>query len=152
MNGSSDRRGVVSSSSGVNRSVSVMAAGLTSPPSLWRAFTGYGLWALCFTVLYAGHALGCVYGYGVAASSSGAFAATATTTGLFWLLTAIWMFFVLWLMVLFKRNRATFAAPEAQASRRSARFMVVLTFVADLSAVAITVISGLPVLLTPVCA
>lgn len=149
-----------------------------SPPTLWRAFAGFGLWAVCFTVLYTAHALVCTW----ITSPSGDLNTLLTQTGrVTWILVAIWMFFVLWLVVLTLRSGArvrvvrrqrlasldktqsgdTPAAdfrlqnPEsdgwAQAQRRSLWFMVRLTFVVDISSVVITVISGLPVILTPAC-
>src|SRR5690554_1347307 len=66
-----------------------------SPPTLWRAFTGFGLWAVCFTVLYTAHALACTW----IMSPSGDVNALLTQTGrVTWLLVAIWVFFVLWLV------------------------------------------------------
>lgn len=149
-----------------------------SPPTLWRAFAGFGLWAICFTVLYTAHALACTWITG----PSGDVNALLTQTGrVTWLLVAIWMFFVLWLIVLSLRSGVRVLAvrrlmlanlgetqsgdtpaadfrlqnPESggstQVQRRSLWFMVRLTFVVDISSVVITVISGFPVILTPAC-
>lgn len=149
-----------------------------SPPTLWRAFAGFGLWAICFTVLYTAHALACTW----ITSHSGDVNALLTQTGrVTWLLVAIWVFFVLWLIVLTLRSGARVRAvkrqmseslegtqrgdtpaadfrlqnPEsdgwAQAQRRSLWFMVRLTFIVDITSVVITVISGFPVVLTPAC-
>lgn len=145
---------------------------LTVPPSLWRAFTGYGLWAVCFTALYTGHALGCAW---ISAASG---RVLASPVGLTAGLAMIWMFFILWLLVLTVRSglwlRAISAAQNGRQHaskdlidrcfqyaphssvwpplwRRSARFMVVLTLIADASALAVTVVSGLPVVMTPAC-
>ena len=149
-----------------------------SPPTLWRAFAGFGLWAVCFTVLYTGHALACTW---VARSSGSVGGLFGRVDGVTWLLVVIWLFFVLWLVVLTLRSGLRARAVRhqvgnrvehchesdatndecrlqnphsrgwVQVQRRSLRFMVNLTFVVDITAVVITVISGLPVILTPAC-
>lgn len=148
------------------------------PPTLWRAFAGFGLWAVCFTVLYTGHALACTW----FVPRTGELNELQTmTASVVWLLVAIWVFFLLWLVVLTLRsgakawrvgrqphNSSEGSSPEqtsvdefrlqnpdsagwTQVHRRSLSFMVKLTFVVDVSSVVITVISGLPVILTPAC-
>lgn len=149
-----------------------------SPPTLWRAFAGFGLWAVCFTVLYTGHALACTW---VASSSGRVGELFGMADGITWLLVVLWLFFVLWLLVLTLRSGSRVRAvrqqvashvehrsddnaayddcrlqnPDSrgwvQVQRRSLRFMVNLTFAADITAVVVTVISGLPVILTPAC-
>lgn len=149
-----------------------------SPPTLWRAFAGFGLWAVGFTVLYTGHALACTW---VATPSGGVGELFGMAGGVTWLLVGIWLFFLLWLGVLTLRSglrartvrhqvakrvehRRDGDAPcddfrlqnpdssgWVQAQRRSLRFMVNLTFAVDMTAVVITVVSGLPIVLTPAC-
>lgn len=149
-----------------------------STPTLWRAFAGFGLWAVCFTVLYTVHALACTW---VASSSGSVGELFGGTEGVTWLLVVFWLFFVLWLVVLTLRSglraRAVRHQVESrvehrrdgdatngdcrlqnpnskgwlQVQRRSLRFMVNLTFVVDITAVVITVINGLPIILTPAC-
>lgn len=157
------------------------AAGLISkidvrPPTLWRAFASLGIWAVCFTVLYTGHALACT----MIAESTGTVLPLGSRGSVTGLLVAIWLFFLLWLSALalrsvararavqrqthYKEGGAPVATPAADyvlqdpasagwvnVYRRSLRFMVMLTLVTDLSSVVITVISGLPIILTPAC-
>lgn len=117
-----------------------------APPSLWRAFTGYGLWAVCFTVLYTGHALGCMWVPG--SSRFGTPTSTAMVTGV---LAAIWMGFVTFQLLLTARSGIKLRAVRTEVQDRTRRFMVALTFIADSSAVAVTVISGLPIIMTQAC-
>lgn len=149
-----------------------------SPPTLWRAFAGFGLWAVAFTVLYTGHALACTWISFSRDSGEALWAGPGAVTGL---LAALWAIFVFWLVVLSLRSGAhvrrvnhyvrkrglqnrehgraagdfRLQDPDSAgwmiARRRSLRFMVVLTFAVDVASVIITVISGLPIIFTPAC-
>lgn len=118
----------------------------TASPSLWRAITGYVLWAVCFTALYTGHALGCTW---VAdASGVGTPIQTGMVTGV---LVGIWIGFVTVQLVLTVSSGTRLRAVRTDVPDRIQRFMVALTFIADGSAVAVTIISGLPIILTQAC-
>lgn len=123
-------------------------------PTLWRAFAGFGLWAVCFTVLYTVHALGCTWF--VTPTSDEIFLSPAMTGAVVWLLIIIWIFFILLLLVLTWRSAIRFRVMSRQpycgtTGRMSRRFMLILTFVSDSTAVVITATSGLPIIMTPVC-
>lgn len=118
-------------------------------PTLWRAFASYGIWAVCFTTLYVVHALGCTW-MGAAGGDPGKGA--GSDVGLVWLLALIWALFVGWLILLTVQSTfRTRAVMNGSPTGRGGRFMVVLTLITDASAVVITVVSGLPIVLTPVC-
>lgn len=151
------------------------------PPTLWRAFAGFGIWAVCFTVLYTGHALGCTLF--VAPSGDAMTYSPVVMNRLTWLLAGTWMVFVCWLAYMSLRSAVRVRSVDQHLRKkrtvsdaeglmlngdgkkrsvgtstwnlvrcRSLRFMVILTFVADASSVVITVTVGLPIVLTPVCA
>lgn len=116
------------------------------PPSLWRAFAGYGLWAICFTVLYTGHALSCTW-----ISSSGNENLALLPVHVSGALTGVWVFFIVWIVLLTIRSGRWVRDTRANARRRSLRFMVALTLIADASAGVAIIITGLPIILTRAC-
>lgn len=116
-----------------------------APPTLWRAFAGYGVWAVCFTVLYSGHALGCLW---ILTFSNGS--PSVSPSGVNAVLTGIWLFFVFYVLVLTVRSGIR-ARNGRAALQCGSRFMVMLTFIADASSAVVTVITGLPIILTPAC-
>lgn len=124
-----------------------MAAGDPARPSgLWRAFAGYGLWAVCFTVLYAVHALACTWMF--TANLGGQWLSISTITGI---LFGIWAAFLFCLLVMTGRSGARVRVVRADARPCVLNFMVLLTFIADASAVVVTFISGLPVIFSNTC-
>lgn len=119
---------------------------MITPPTLWRAFTGYGMWAVCFTILYTGHALGCTWM--VTSSHGSPSVSPSTVTGV---LAGIWLVFIFYMLAMTVRSGIRARQVRAAVQGRSLRFMVVLTFIADASAVVVIVISGLPIVLTGAC-
>lgn len=120
---------------------------MTRSRALWRAFLGFGLWAICFTLLYVVHALGCTW-LGLPAGDAMATVAPISSKPIMWLLATLWAAFVFWLVVLTVRSGARVCAARDQQHRQ---WMLRLTFISDIVAVVVTLISGLPVILTPVC-
>ncbi|NYT43223.1 hypothetical protein [Pollutimonas thiosulfatoxidans] len=120
-------------------------------PTLWRALAGYSLWAVCLTILYAAHALGCRYAE--AAGSVAMLHAPAMGGLISWALAVVWLVFIagnVWLaMQSWKRwhGAGNQQDPTTVATSRLARVTVAL----DVSAVAATLVTGLPILLVPAC-
>ncbi|WP_442594052.1 hypothetical protein ACSBPU_21450 [Parapusillimonas sp. JC17] len=112
-------------------------------PSLSRLFAGFVVWALAFVVLYAGHALACLY---VSPDTSGADIAR-------WTLIMLWLAHVLLLARMSWRSLAALAPAHADAdeARANARFMWHVTFMLDVFACAATIVTGLPLAWVKVC-
>lgn len=113
------------------------------PPGMWRAIASYSVWAVCFTVLYTGHALACTAWADAGAAAVGAAAAPATVR---MALFALWFVFILWLLILTRRSRQRYLH-----GANGPGFMPRLVYLLDASAVVVTVVSGLPVVLSPAC-
>lgn len=113
-------------------------------PGLWRALSAYGVWAVCFTVLYTFHALGCT---GWSSGWPGVPPGLISPAGLDGFLVLTWLGFVAALLVMTWRSGRRVGRRPAPA-----HFMDRLTFLVDASAVVITLASGLPVVLVPACA
>lgn len=113
-------------------------------PGLWRALSAYGLWAVCFTVLYTLHALGCT---GWSAGWPGVAPGLISPVGLAGLLVLVWLGFIAALLAMTWRSGRRLRPRCAPTP-----FMDRLTFLVDASAVVITLASGLPVVLVPACA
>lgn len=112
-------------------------------PGLWRAVVSYGLWALCFTALYTAHALGCTAWDEGLMTRGGSEGMPDHVRGM---LILLWAGFLMGMFLLVLRSRRQYRH-QAGASP----FMTRFTYLADASAVIITLASGLPVVLTPAC-
>lgn len=113
------------------------------PPGMWRAIASYSVWAVCFTVLYTGHALACTAWVDAGGAGVGAAVAPATVR---MALFALWLVFIVWLLILARRSRQRY-----RHGANAPGFMPRLIYLLDASAVVVTVVSGLPVVLSPVC-
>lgn len=122
------------------------AAVQLAAPGLWRALAGWSMWAVCLTVLYTGHALGCR----MAALLEGSASAAGTVS---WLLVATWAVFLGGHAVLavsgWRRMRAM--QPTSGVGSYPARSLALLTWAMDASAAAATVATGVPVVVVPAC-
>lgn len=116
-------------------------------PGLWRAVAGWAVWAVAFTVLYAGHALACRY---VDLGNPETLTPTGVTSGMLML----WGAFALANGFLTAKSWMRSRQVTTRKDRPSLRdeFMCRLALVLDATALCATIVTGLPVLVTPVCA
>lgn len=124
----------------------IFASEAITAPTLWRAFASYGVWAVCFTVLYTGHALGCTW-----ILTSGRSGLTVSPAAVTSILIGVWLFFVVAQLMLAVRSAIRAKAVRPQAPGRTRQFMSSLTVIADASALGVTLITGLPIILTKAC-
>lgn len=122
-----------------------------SAPSLWRAVAGWSLWAVCLSVLYAGHALGCRMAAGGTILSY--FPAPPMSGAVSWGLAVVWAVGIVAHAVLAARSwrRMRIVSSAGQRAAGNAGALAMLAWVMDASAMAATVVIGLPVIAVPAC-
>ncbi|TFL10005.1 hypothetical protein CSC67_18300 [Pusillimonas caeni] len=113
----------------------------SSSPGVWRAIAGFIVWASAFVVLYAGHALGCVY------VPSSIQPATVTAA-----LVVLWAVHMAAGAALAWRSGGRLRLLRHDGDCRvRARFMWRAAFLIDASALGATFVTGLPLLAFPAC-
>lgn len=117
---------------------------------LWRAAAGWALWAVTFSMLYAGHALGCRMAAGGPLLAP--LHAPPLAGAVAWGLGVVWALCIAGHGVLLARSLRR--AREAAGSERDAsdvRPLANVTWVMDACAMAATVVTGLPVMTVAAC-
>ncbi|HUH61228.1 MAG TPA: hypothetical protein VL001_14275 [Candidimonas sp.] len=116
-------------------------------PTLWRAVAGPAVWLLFLVVVYTAHALGCRY---VDIYPAGATASSAILT---LVLIIVWLLFLAGAVLLGwqSRVRRRAASVTGRSQAEVVQFMTRLTLIADISAIAAIVATGLPIAAVPAC-